>query len=104
MINMHPRLLGNLQYIPKPTLLPGCLVASTSMILTFRLKKEKQRPELSLARELKKKSGCVKCFRFLPTGTLIKYALFVYLEDQSKAQQYLINEQLLLLSSELALI
>ena len=40
MISVHPRLLGNLQYIPKPTLLPGCLVASTSMILTFQLKKE----------------------------------------------------------------
>ena len=62
MINVYPRLLGNLQYIPKPTLLPGCLVASTSMILTFRLKKEKQRPELSLARELKKKIGMCEMF------------------------------------------
>ena len=40
MINVHPRLLGNLTYLSKPTLLPSCLVASTSMILTFRLKKE----------------------------------------------------------------
>ena len=52
MINVHPRLLGNLEYIPKPTLLPGCLVASTSMILTFLPKvpakeRVKQRPELS---------------------------------------------------------